>query len=108
MPLLDPFYRAGPEGQLPDTEDALDNFQWLCREVIKLDGGAWLFRSEVLAGMTSEEIRQSFRDLRSPDYEALTEEARVGNLTSAKSDTAEAAYIKLAGEVRNSAVVTFF
>jgi hypothetical protein len=94
---------------LPDTEDALEDFQWICREVIKLGGGAWLFRCEALAGMTSEEIRQSFRDLRSPDYEALIEEARVvRNLTSAKSDTAEAAYIKLCRQNETLRRIDFF
>lgn len=62
---------------LPDTEDALEGFQRICREVIKLSGGTWLFRCEALAGMTSAETRQSFRDLRSPDNKALAEEARV-------------------------------
>ena len=94
---------------LPDTEAAMEDFQWICREVIKLGGGAWLFRCAALAGMTSEEIRQSFRDLRSPDYEALTEEARVvRNLTRAKSDTAEAAYIKLCRRNENLRRIDFF
>lgn len=74
---------------LPDTKDALEGFQRICPEVIKLGVGAWWFRCEAVAGMTSAETRQSFRDLRSPDYKALAEEARVVRyLTSAESETA--------------------
>jgi hypothetical protein len=59
--------------------------------------------------MKSEEIRQSFRDLRSPDYKALAEAARVvRDLTSARSETAETACIELCRRTEDLRRIDFF
>jgi hypothetical protein len=61
---------------LPDSEEALEDFEWLRMEIEQQGGAAWLFRSEVLAGMSAEQIEESFRQLHAPEYEALIEQTR--------------------------------
>lgn len=56
---------------LPDSEDTREDFEWICREIVEQGGAAWLFRSESLVGMTSEQIEEAFRQLRTSDYEDL-------------------------------------
>jgi hypothetical protein len=61
---------------LPDTDDALEDFQWLLKEIRSDGGDAWILRSEMVAGLSDESLRQSFRDARAADYRELLEEAR--------------------------------
>src|SRR3954454_9343909 len=61
---------------LPDTAEALEDFQWIYQEITEQGGNAWLFRTELLAGCTGEQIQQLFRNLREVDYQKLIEEAR--------------------------------
>jgi hypothetical protein len=56
---------------LPDTEDTREDFEWICREITSEGGTAWLFRAESLAGLSAEQIEESFRRLRDADYEGL-------------------------------------
>ena len=61
---------------LPETEDTLEDFEWICEEIRQEQGAAWLFRAEILAGLTAEEIEEDFRNLRAPDYRELIEAVR--------------------------------
>jgi len=61
---------------LPDTEDALEDFAWICQEIGKEGGTAWLYRAEVLAGMSSDEIESAFRELHRTGYESLIQQGR--------------------------------
>src|SRR5450432_295670 len=61
---------------LPDNEDALEDMEWICQEITQQGGTAWLFRSETLFGMSSEQIEDAFRQLHGPEYEDLIEQAR--------------------------------
>ena len=61
---------------LPDSEDAAEDFQWLMREIRSEGGEGWVLRTEVIAGLTDESVRESFRKLRSADYQELLAEAR--------------------------------
>ena len=56
---------------LPDTEDAEEDFEWICREIKAEGGTAWLFRVESLVGLGDGEIEDGFRRLRAADYEEL-------------------------------------
>jgi hypothetical protein len=56
---------------LPDGEDAMEDFQWLLKEVRSEGGEAWVLRTEAVAGLTDEEIRGAFRKLREADYQEL-------------------------------------
>jgi hypothetical protein len=67
---------------LPNTEDALEDFQWILKEV-RADGGeAWILRVDAVAGLTDESIRESFRELRAAEYQELLIEVpgNLGNL----------------------------
>src|SRR6185312_22607 len=60
---------------LPQTDEALEDCQWICGEIVQEGGNAWLFRAETIAGMTDDEIRDAFRQARTADYQRLEEEA---------------------------------
>src|SRR5262252_4005903 len=61
---------------LPDSEEAAEDFQWLVKE-IRADGGdGWVLRTEVVAGLTDDSIKESFREMRSADYRQLLAEAQ--------------------------------
>jgi hypothetical protein len=59
---------------LPANDETLEDFQWICREIVDQGGQAWLFRSQVVAGFTADDIRAAFRQQRANDYLALIEE----------------------------------
>jgi hypothetical protein len=59
---------------LPESETALEDFQWLRLEIIDAGGGAMLLQAGGL-GEADEEIRQLFLRERDKDYRALREEA---------------------------------
>lgn len=61
---------------LPDREDTLEDFEWIAQEIRNQGGAAWLFRAEVLAGMSSGQMEEAFRQLRVPDYEELVHVAQ--------------------------------
>jgi hypothetical protein len=59
---------------LPDSDEALEDFQWLLSE-IKADGGeGWVLRSEAVAGLDDESVREMFRAARTADYRELLAE----------------------------------
>lgn len=61
---------------LPDGEDALEDFQWLLKEIRGEGGDAWVLRTEAVAGLSDESIQESFRQLREADYGELLTEAK--------------------------------
>jgi hypothetical protein len=60
---------------LPDREDQVEDFEWICQEIVKQGGSAWLFRVEVLTGMLSSEIEAAFQEQRLPEYQELIQMA---------------------------------
>lgn len=61
---------------LPDSEDALEDLEWICQEIRQQGGAAWLFRAETLFGMSSDQIEDAFRQLHTPEYEDLIQQGR--------------------------------
>jgi hypothetical protein len=61
---------------LPDGDDAVEDFQWLLKEIRSEGGEGWVLRTEVVAGLTDESLRKLFRELRSADYQELLAEAQ--------------------------------
>ncbi len=59
---------------LPNTEAALEDFQWLAQEIVDSGGGVMLLEANGLAG-ADEEIRDLFRSERSRDYQKLCDDA---------------------------------
>ena len=61
---------------LPDSEEAAEDFQWLLKE-IRADGGdGWVLRTELVAGLTDDAIKESFCEMRAADYRQLLADAQ--------------------------------
>lgn len=93
---------------LPDTAETLEDFQWVYREILERGGQAWLFRTEVIAGFEPEEIRQSFRRLREPDYQQLIQEAEAFLQTTEATELDSAIPAKLARRAQKLNRIDFF
>jgi hypothetical protein len=61
---------------LPDSEEATEDFQWLLKEIRAEAGDGWVLRSEVIAGLTDDSIKESFREMRAADYRQLLADAK--------------------------------
>src|SRR5262249_31382279 len=61
---------------LPHSEDTLEDFEWLRREIQQGGGEGWLFRCSTVAGLSDDTVKDGFRRLRSADYVALATETR--------------------------------
>jgi hypothetical protein len=61
---------------LPDTAEALEDFQWLRREIVSVGGEATLCASDFIEGITDAELEERFRAERNVEYEAVQESAR--------------------------------
>src|SRR5919201_2358825 len=57
---------------LPATEQAVEDFQWILREIVEGGGEASICRSTFVDGLTDAEIERLFRQARSRDYEEIT------------------------------------
>jgi hypothetical protein len=61
---------------LPVSDDTLEDFQWVLRQVREEGGDAWLFEAAAVAGHTDESIVEAFRVARDRDYAAIAREAQ--------------------------------
>src|SRR5215472_1013378 len=61
---------------LPDSEEAAEDFQWLLKEIRAEGGEAWVLRTELVAGLTDDSIKESFRQMRAADYRQLLADAQ--------------------------------
>jgi hypothetical protein len=91
---------------LPSDDDTLEDFEWICQEVGQQGGSAWLFRVETLAGISEEQLKDAFRQLREPDYEELIQTAR--SLLAQTGPAAEAAYARLLRRREELSRIDFF
>lgn len=57
---------------LPATEQAMEDFQWIRREIVGGGGEASICRSTFVDGLTDDAIEGLFREARSRDHEAIT------------------------------------
>ena len=94
---------------LPDGEETLEDFEWICQEIRQRGGAAWLFRAETLVGMSSGEIEEAFRQLRAPEYQELIQLARrVFQQEPPDRDEVFAAYEKLSRRSQDLRKIDFF
>jgi hypothetical protein len=78
---------------LPASEESLEDFQWLAREIVDDGGEATVCESAFVEGMTDDAMRQLFRDTCDEAYRAIAHEARaVGRVEG--SPPAELARLK--------------
>jgi hypothetical protein len=59
-----------------DVEDALEDFQWVAREILAAGGEATVCEARFLEGLTDVAVESLFRAARDADYAQLAEEAR--------------------------------
>jgi hypothetical protein len=64
---------------LPANDETSEDFHWLLAEIGKEGGDAWIFRADAVGGLTNEEIRERFRQLRSADYGELVRQLQQGD-----------------------------
>lgn len=77
---------------LPETDDTLEDTQWVRSEIEQEGGEAWLFRTEILGGISSDGLRETFRNLREMDYKQLLDTASA--LLRAKFDSGQLRKLK--------------
>jgi hypothetical protein len=61
---------------LPASEETLEDFQWLAREIVDDGGEATVCESAFVEGMTDDAMRQLFRDASDQGYRAIAHDAR--------------------------------
>jgi hypothetical protein len=94
---------------LPNGEDTLEDLEWICQEIEQQGGAAWLFRVEVIAGMSSEQIEDAFRQMHTPEYENLIQQGRaLLQQTASTPDETLAAYRRLLRRNQQLRRVDFF
>jgi hypothetical protein len=79
---------------LPRTEETLEDFQWLLREVASDGGDATLCEATLIEGLTSEALEEMFQDERNREYEELVTAARALNKSGMAPPEAELARLK--------------
>ena len=101
---------------LPATEQAMEDFQWILREIVDGDGEASICRSTFVDGLTDGEIEGFFHEARSRDYDEITADARAvlktvpagRKFTPEQRASAEDAVAKLRRRVVGVAKIDFF
>jgi hypothetical protein len=61
---------------LPASDAAIEDTQWLAKEIREGGGDAWVLESRFLTGVTTEELRERFRAARTADYQSVEADAR--------------------------------
>lgn len=61
---------------LPQTEQAMEDFQWLLREIAEGGGEAFICEAVFVGGLSHDQIVTLFQTAREADYQQLVEEAR--------------------------------
>jgi hypothetical protein len=61
---------------LPPSDEALEDFQWVRREVGSSGGEATVLSAQLVDGISDAEVEALFRAAREPDYASLAEEVR--------------------------------
>lgn len=61
---------------LPRSEGAIEDLQWVLREVVGSGGDATLCEARFVDGLSDDEVERRFQEARDEDYRALSEEIR--------------------------------
>ena len=92
---------------LPDTEAAREDFQWLLREILADGGEAVLCASELVEGVTDDEIRALFHRERDTEYAAIIEAASTPPGNDGQ-DASRARHAALERRLREVQAIDFF
>jgi hypothetical protein len=100
---------------LPASHEALEDFQWVRREIVAGRGEAWVCQAHFLEGLTDAAVTALFRSAREADYAALVREARklqdrVGRSRKGKAapEQAAAALLRLRKRLDELRAIDFF
>jgi len=61
---------------LPKSDQALEDFQWVLREIVKGGGDATLCEARFVEGLSDQQVEELFQTARRSDYHQIAEEAR--------------------------------
>jgi hypothetical protein len=95
---------------LPRSDQAVEDFRWVQREIEEGGGEASLCEAEFLDGLSDDEVIAAFRAARDEDYAELAEEARAvaGERRSNRSTTAASALTRLRRRLDQITAIDFF
>lgn len=75
---------------LPASSDALEDFEWLLREIVEGGGEAMLCEARLIDGLSDAQVRGLFDAARDADYAEMAEQARGIGMTAAGASIADA------------------
>jgi hypothetical protein len=99
---------------LPSSEAALEDFQWVRREIVAGGGDASVCQARFVEGLSDAAVEALFNAAREADYEALVKDARRlrGSLPRARKqgsrEQASAALLRLRKRFADAAAIDFF
>lgn len=99
---------------LPRTEDALEDLQWVRREIVSGGGDASVCEARFVEGLTDASIEALFNAARDADYASLAEEARALKAAGTRKrgakrkDEVEADLLRLRKRLAETAAIDFF
>jgi hypothetical protein len=100
---------------LPRSEQALEDFQWVRREVVAGKGDASVCEARFVEGLSDASIEALFSSAREADYEALAREARAllrgpgrGGKRSGRRPQLEASLLRLRKRLADVVELDFF
>jgi hypothetical protein len=99
---------------LPRSDGALEDFQWLRREIVESAGEATIIDAQLVDGLSDTEAEELFRSARDADYAAVAEQARDlgkqvrAKLSNEKRQTIETDVARVEQRVAEIAMIDFF
>jgi hypothetical protein len=101
---------------LPKGDQALEDFQWVRREIVSGGGDASVCEARFVEGLSDVALESSFNAAREADYRALAEEARAlqagsrgrGQRGKLPREQVEAALVRLRKRLAEIAEIDFF
>ena len=101
---------------LPSSEQAVEDLNWVLREIVEGGGDASLVEARLVEGLNAEQVKEMFRAARDADYQAVADEARElarglprkGEAPEEKRREMEAVLARLQKRVADIAAIDFF
>jgi hypothetical protein len=100
---------------LPRSDGALEDLQWVLREVVSSGGDATLCEARFVDGLTDDEVERRFQEARDEDYRALLDEIRAvveappdGNHPASASEKLKADAIRFQRRFEEISTLDFF
>ena len=101
---------------LPSTDQAVEDLNWVLREIVEGGGDASLVEARLIEGLDDEQVKEMFRAARDADYHAIANDARglarqlqrKGELDEDKRSDLAAVLARLQKRVGEVAALDFF